>query len=133
MKKFIAILFVMMSFHANASIDPCVNGKVLYSGTLSNDAGSERLCYLPITGTYYFGTKDNDERYYTYVIPNKVEPFLAKEKNETLKGYKVSIDSNLLTLTAHYINDEIVNGFITVNKDVFMDFTKESVIYSMID
>lgn len=128
MKTIFGIIAMMFAFSVNAA-DVCANGKVVYFGDLVNDAGSEKLCIVPITNTWYFGSKDKDEKEYTYTIPSKVNPFNHAKGDEAMKGYEIILEGNKVVLAAIYKSGKLVQSIVAA-KDLAMEFNPETTIYA---
>lgn len=127
MKTIFGIIVMIFAFSANAA-DICANGKVVYSGDLANNAGSEKLCIVPVTNTWYFGTKDTGETEYTYTRPVKVNGFDHAKGDERMKGYEIFMEGDKVVLAAIYKGDKLVQSIIAA-KDMAMDFKPETTIY----
>lgn len=127
MKTIFGIFAMMFAFTVNAT-DICANGKVVYSGDLANNAGSEKLCVLTVTNTWYLGTKDKNETEYTYAQLSNVKGFTHSKGDETMKGYEVTMDGDKIILAAIYKGGKLVQSIIAA-KNMAMEFKPETMFY----
>lgn len=126
MKTIFGIIAMMFAFSVNAA-DLCDNGKVVYFGDLTNGAGSEKLCIVPATNTWYFGTKDKNEKEYTYGIPTEVKPFTHAKDDEAMRGYEVILEGERVILAAIYKGGKLVQSIVAANDSAVEANTKTMV------
>ena len=127
MKAILGIIALMFAFSVQAT-DVCNSGKVVYYGDLINDAGSEKLCVVPLTNTWYFGSKDLGEAEYEYAIAQSVKPFVHTDGIETLKGYELMVENQKVVLAVVFKENKITKSLIATNRGA-MEFKPENTLY----